>query len=198
METKKKRVNSYNIKLERVNMKKICLSILSLLMFSVAVNQVQAFGPDDINKIFKDLLGLIETMADPKTGILAHIDEVLGNAVKLKAFSACPGYSKQLKKPFKELPEIKTKYGNVKCTDYSIPLSAVQSILNLIDQKLIGSTSKPGVMYTVLNILNTAGLKGVDKVQNVVNDISKILGAVTKLLDGLKSTLQVKGDEKVA
>lgn len=179
-------------------MKKICLSILSLLMFSGTVNQVKAFGPDDINKIFKDLLGLIETMADPKTGILAHIDEVLGNAVKLKAFSSCISYSKKLNKPFKDIPEIKTKYGNVKCTDYSIPLSAVQSILNLIDQKLIGSTSKPGIMYTILSILSTAGLKGVDKVQNVVNDISKILGSVTKLLDGLKGTLQVKGDEKAA
>lgn len=172
------------------------LVLIILSFFLISFQKVKPINIEDIEKILKDIVRLAIDLGDSQTGLIAQIDKLTKDTVKLKAFLNCSTYAAKYKKPFSQLPAIRTKYGEVRCTDYSIPLETIQLILTFINQKLIGTPTEPGIIQIILNILRTVNLKGIEKVTNTIDQINNVISSINKLLADLEKNLKVK-DEKI-
>jgi len=165
----------------------------ALLFIGLAFPSV--FAADvDVYKIFDGLTNVFDSLS-AKNGLLADLDTVLNNAVKFQAFSTCQARSLQMRKPYRLItPTIKIKGQEdikISCADYSVPLESIKFMLDLINNKVIGSPTKPGLFSSVVQILEGSGIKDVEGIKSIVKEIQLLLNAFEEVIDWLQKSLKV-------
>jgi len=175
--------------------------LFSKASFFVGLAFHSAFGAEvDIHKIFNGLTNTFDTLS-AKNGLLADLDTVLNNAVKFQAFSDCQARSLQTGLPYRLITRTIKKAGQqdikISCADYSVPLESIKFMLNVINNKVIGSSANPGLFSSIVQILEGAG-KDVESIQSTVKEIQLLLNAFEEVIDWLQKSLKVDPAAKAA
>lgn len=191
--------------------KQLKLSLFCLFFIAGANNNLSADVFSDVQKIFGYLNDLYNAFADPTNGLMAQVDKIQNNIDALKAFSLCAKISGDARKTttmaffcqdkagrkgcgagnIAKLPGGVTTMAQAPCKDISLPIGAIQNVLNFIRNQVVGMETQPGLLSTILNILSTAGVN-VNDVKDVVNNkILKILNTADSLLGQIKDKVKV-------
>jgi len=169
-------------------------NFLLKVVFVICLSYQVISANADIYKIFKGLTNAFDSLSG------LEIDNVINNASKFKAFSDCQARALTSNKPYSRLVQVIKKPGKpevkISCDDYSVPLDSIKSILELINDKIIGSELSPGLMSSVIEILEGAGLKETEEVKDTVKEIQILLKAFEEIVDWLKNTLKVDPNAK--
>ncbi len=163
---------------------------LSSLM-SININ---ADTSESLDKIFKGVEGLITTLADSEKGLIPQIDSLARSFHIIKGFTNCSKFKldERSRKGFKVGDQ------TIRCTNVKDMIKAMLPILMFFESQIIGSDKSPGLMYSILNILDSLNIDKIKDVKSIVNNISKLLEITTKLLDKMEDKVQVLTPQKKA
>ena len=178
--------------------------LIKALLFAGLSYQLASAGEPDIYKIFKGLTNTFDSLSAEK-GLISDVDDVISNASKFKAFADCQARALASGKPYRLLVQVIKKPGKpevrISCGDYSIPLETIIFMLDLINNKVIGSELNPGLINSIIQILEGAGVSQfqdvkLEDVKYVVREIQILLKPFLDILNWLKDAIKVDPNAK--
>jgi hypothetical protein len=165
-------------------MKKIVIMHILSLIIGLGTSY-KAEADFDADRLFKNLV----VLANGLTTIVDTTQEVINNSITLKMFASC---IKVKDKQTAVIIDPKDPNRRVACKNTDIPLNAIQSFLNLIKNRIIGSKATPGIVYALLDLLSLAGLEQqISPIQARMQEVAQDMAAVSQLINDLKLNIAV-------
>lgn len=166
------------------------LTILSYTILSTFFfESIAAIKPD---KIFTDLVTLATNLTDNQNGLIKNIEDLKESSNMLKAFKACANLNIKDRRLKTAKITYKGKTTIFSCNDMEILLKSLIPVFQLLQNNILGDKNNPGIILTILNILENAGIPDLENAKEIINNLSKIAGIIIKLLNASENKLIVK------
>lgn len=164
-------------------------AILILMLISGTINMS---GAINVEKMISNIADLLRTLTDEKTGLINNVDNLKKSADTIKIFAYCSRFKGPERKNKVAKMTSKGITTSVKCNDISELIEAMIPILHLWQHNIIGSEEKPGILYTILNLFENAGITSLRDIKTIISSLSKIIGMTTKLMGVMEDKVVVK------
>jgi hypothetical protein len=174
-----------------MNKKLIIMISMSLLIASTR----RVSADFDVVATFTELANLEKNLNDPNDGITTAINKIITNGQLFRQYLICkmkPGNTEfkatVASGPIPAFPA--TNCDTVRATPgvQKVPLDVLKSLIGLLKTKIIGSETSPNaLLYTILTILDRAGVPDVAKVKSVSSQIDSVMTQVEQVLNIIHS-----------